>query len=145
MSPLRAKSRSSDCCHEARVKKSLTLGLTVVLFSAVLAGQERDSLRRFRSTEWNFCLSYPAQWKMAPLFGGQVMQLTAPSVANAEVRFGAFRNFKNSEPSNVPKTLDEIADDALDNIKDQMVKELRVENQPTRLQGQQGLITSISY
>ena len=127
------------------MRQGLTLALAVALLSVASAAEEPDSLRPFRSSQWGFCLSYPAQWKMAPLFGGEMMQLTAPNASGSEIRFGAFRNHKNSEPSNVPKSLPEIADDALDNIKDQMVKDLRVENRPTRLGGEPGLITLISY
>ena len=127
------------------MRQGFTLALAIALLSVALRAEERDSLRPFRSPEWGFCLSYPAEWKMAPLFGGEVMQLVPPNASKAEIRLGAFRNHKNSEPSSVPKSLPKIADDAIDNIKDQMVKDLRVENRPTRLGGEPGLITLISY
>lgn len=102
-----------------------------------------------RNPQWGFCLAYPAQWKSAPLFGGEVTQLLPQPATSAdlqpEIRYGAFRNHLNSEPSDAPKSLEEIADDALDYIKDQMVKQLRVADRRTKIGGEQALITNISY
>jgi hypothetical protein len=113
------------------------------------AAEKPSRLQQVRSPQWGFCLAYPAEWKAAPLFGGDVTQLLPASQSKSglqgEIRFGAFRNQKNSEPSNVPKSLEEIADDSLDNIKDQMVKQLSVENQSISIAGERGLITNISY
>jgi len=122
----------------------------LLLFSLQgFTAEKSSSLQQVRNAPWGFCLAYPTEWKAAPLFGGEVTQLLPVSASQSggqpEIRFGAFRNQKNSEPSNVPKSLEEIADDSLDNIKDQMVKQLKVENQPVKIAGERGLITNISY
>src|SRR3954470_20239611 len=132
-----------------RVRPGLFASTLMLLALQGFAAEKPSRLQQVRSPQWGFCLAYPAEWKAAPLFGGEVTQLLPVSQSKsglqAEIRFGAFRNQKNSEPSNVPKCLEEIADDSLDNIKDQMVKQLKVENQPVKIAGERGLITNISY
>lgn len=97
----------------------------------------------YRSVKWGFCAAFPSGWKAEELFSGDLLQATNPGMKVSVITLGAFNN--NNEEGRKPKSLEDVAEDAEDHLRDQMVKELAAKNEPTRVAGLPALITRQSY
>jgi hypothetical protein len=121
---------------------SLTLA-TVLLSVASNAGEQQWS--PIKNSEPAYCALYPASWTVTPDREHNLVRFTPRGADNVDITLGWFLN-RNHEGSDVKtKTLDEIVDDAVDAIKDSMVRSLNVTNTSSQLEGLPAMLTQLSY
>lgn len=99
----------------------------------------------YHNRKWNFCGAYPAGWKAVELFNGDQLRISPGDGRDDAPTFilAAFNN-AHTESANY-KSLDDVAEDYEDDIRDNMVKELTSQNKNTNIAGMPALITTRSF
>lgn len=98
----------------------------------------------YRNAHWSFCAAFPSNWKAQEMFEGEMLRASANGSADeAQVTLGGFLN--RTQEGNKRKPLADVAEDAEDDLRDTMVKQLRTRNEATTIAGLPALITHQSY
>jgi hypothetical protein len=131
------------------VSKVRRFAFFAALLAALLplhAEDAKSAWTPYRSQKWQFCAAFPHDWRAEEVFDGEVLKVMPKGSGDdgAIVTLGAFRN-QHGEGEGPAKPLEAIAEDAEDDLRDSMVRNLKASNQSTTVSGLPSLITRQSY
>lgn len=119
-------------------------GLGAFAQSEAASHASDDKWTPYRNARWSFCAAFPSNWKAQEMFDGEMLRATATGSADeAQVTLGGFLN--RTQEGNRRKPLPDVAEDAEDDLRDTMVKQLKTRNERATVAGLPALITYQGY
>lgn len=91
-----------------------------------------------------FCAAFPSGWHPEELFDG-ILFRAKPHVGHDNDPVITLGGYEGKNYEGHYKSLEELADDAQDDLRDQMVSQLRATNTDSKIQGSPALVTRQSY
>jgi hypothetical protein len=120
--------------------------LLTALTLSLHAEDTKSAWTPYRNQKWQFCAAFRGDWRAEEVFDGEVLKTTPKGSGDdgAIITLGAFRN-QHGEGEGPAKPLEAIAEDAEDDLRDSMVRNLQATNQSATVSGLNSLITRQSY
>lgn len=134
------------------VRRAFAAGLVAAVVLGALGAGAAPSL--YRNQRWGFCFAYPAGWTAEDGPDGSTLRWSARHATTGEIQpvltVAGYRDLRShSQPSTAeqpqPRGPQEALDDAVESLKDQMVRELRVSTHRERRWGLDALVSDIFY
>ena len=120
--------------------------LMATLILPLHAEDTKSAWTPYQSQKWQFCAAIPNDWRAEEVFDGEVLKVAPKGRGDdgAIITLGAFHN-QHGEGEGPVKPLEAIAEDAEDDLRDSMVRNLKATNQSATVSGLPALITRQSY